>query len=129
MGQVDAAITKLEEQLGSQNAKWKGSVLTTLCAAYLVKGDLAAASTTCEEAVGEGHREAYNNRGVLRAVQGNFEGADHDFAHASRTPAISIERHITAQRRQTARHNANEARRRLAARQQRGEVTVAEGDE
>ena len=125
-GQVNEAIEKLEAQLGTHEPDWKGSVLTTLCAAYIVKGELELATSTCEEAVEYDRRAAYNNRGVLRAIQGDVDGAERDFAKAARIPTISVERVLSGKDRYAIRENRRNAQRQLAARQ-REDTRIAEG--
>ena len=127
-GQVDSAISKLESQLGIKQSERKGSVLTTLCAAYIMKGDLESATATCEEAVQHDQRTAYNNRGVLRALQGDFAGAEQDFQNAAQRSFSTIESKAVHNRRETAKRNAQEAQQRFAARKQRGEA-VASGNQ
>ena len=126
-GQIDQAIAKLEAQLGVQQHERQGSVLTTLCAAYIVKGNLESAMGTCDAAVESRQRTAYNNRGVLRALQGDFAGADADFAMSARPAFSRMEAIITDARRQTAKRNAQESSERLAAEQKRGDA-VAKGN-
>jgi len=128
-GQVTEAIEKLEAQVDSAQGDRKASVLTTLCGAYIVAGDFGSATATCEEAVKHNQRTAYNNRGVLRALQGDLDGAKQDFVAASRISYGHFERITLRNRIETAARNAEKVGVRLAARKQRGDTSVATSDD
>jgi tetratricopeptide (TPR) repeat protein len=82
-GQLAQGIRLLERDLAAEKPH-QGHVLATLCGAYLLRRQLDDAERTCAEAVARFPGEtAYNNRGVLRAFQGDLEGARRDFARAS----------------------------------------------
>jgi tetratricopeptide (TPR) repeat protein len=109
-GNYDKAITKIHT--GSRSAD-ELHVQTNLCVAYAKSGDMEAAETACEEAVvlaksvrknntssfsGETAAQrharylaiALSNRGVLRAVMGDREGAKKDFdAAMAQHPHVS----------------------------------------
>ena len=92
-GDVDGAISKLEPWLEVTTGRTKGSILTNLCAAYIMQGVFSKAESFCDQAVvsecrnstaHSGNRSfgdaiAHNNRGVLRAMQGDYKGATSDF--------------------------------------------------
>lgn len=80
-GHIARGIDMLHEQLESGDDE--GTVLAALCGAYVLNHDLVRAKPICSKAV---HRfpgkAAFNNRGVLRAMLGDIEGARHDFHKA-----------------------------------------------
>ena len=81
-GQVSAGIEILKRELESDDAN-KGYVLATLCGAYILESSLEEATQVCTDAVDTFPGEtAFNNRGVLRAFSGDFEGAKEDFDRA-----------------------------------------------
>lgn len=81
-GDIDTGIEILEQQLDSDDAD-AGFVLATLCGAYVIAGTLHKAERVCQQAVAQYPGEtAYNNRGVLRAFNGDFRGAEADFDRA-----------------------------------------------
>jgi len=80
-GNHDAAIEILEGRAKDTDAYHVPDELATLCALYIMKGRLSAASVTCHDAVEtDGSDAAYNNRGVFRAHLGDTAGAMEDFA-------------------------------------------------
>ena len=95
----------------------------------MIKGELESAVSTCDEAIKYGQRAAYNNRGVLRALQGDFEAADKDFAIATRQSGNHHGASNTLIPRRVAKENAARADEQFAARKKRGDTTVATGDE
>jgi len=127
-GNMDQAIAKLEPQIDTVQGQRKGSVLSTLCAAYIVKGELGTATSYCDASVRYGQRIAHNNRGVLRALQGDFDGADSDFHIASKNTYGHFEAKVTAARREVAERNSKRTQERWAAVRQQGDDLVAEGD-
>lgn len=81
-GDIGTGIEILEQQLDSDDAD-TGFVLATLCGAYVIAGTLHKAEQICQQAVAQYPGEtAYNNRGVLRAFNGDFRGAEADFDRA-----------------------------------------------
>lgn len=126
-GNVDQAIEKLEAVVGKAQGQRKGSMLSTLCAAYIVKGDLGTATSYCDESVRFGQRIAHNNRGVLRALQGDFKGADSDFSIAAKKTYAYYDAKVTTARREVAERNAKRTQERWAAVRQQGDDLVAEG--
>lgn len=81
-GDIDAGIEKLEREIEDGDAD-TGFVLATLCGAYVLDGSLHKAERTCDRAVTQYPGEtAFNNRGVLRAFNGDFRGAEADFDQA-----------------------------------------------
>ena len=82
-GRVDEGIEILEQQLDGAMAINRGYILATLCGAYIIDSSLNKAASVCDVAVDENPGEtSYNNRGVLRAFTGDFEGAREDFDRA-----------------------------------------------
>jgi len=83
-GQLDKAIRIMDANYGTTPYAEKGAMLTNLCLAYILKRDLNTATSYCDRAVKHGFsdREAYNNRGVLRSMQGDYPGAVSDFERA-----------------------------------------------
>lgn len=82
-GQLAQGIRLLERDLVAEKPR-QGHVLATLCGAYVLRRQLDDAERTCAAAIARLPAEtAYNNRGVLRAFQGDLEGARRDFARAS----------------------------------------------
>lgn len=63
----------------------KVALLTNLCIGYISIGDFEQAESFCEQAASKPKQRAitYNNRGVLRALQGDYKTAMHDFAMAA----------------------------------------------
>ena len=81
-GQVSEGIEILKQELDNDDAN-KGYVLATLCGAYILESSLEEATQVCTDAVDTFPGEtAFNNRGVLRAFSGDFEGAKEDFDRA-----------------------------------------------
>lgn len=79
-GNLDAAIEILESREKMADNPYAGYELATLCAFYILKGNLDAARETCSAAVKiDQSGYAYNNRGVLRAQLGDTVGALEDF--------------------------------------------------
>lgn len=81
-GNVSAGIEILQQELDNDDAN-KGYVLASLCGAYIIDSSLEEALQVCTDAVDKFPGEtAFNNRGVLRAFTGDFEGAKEDFDRA-----------------------------------------------
>ena len=81
-GNLQDGIVRLETELDNDSSD-TGFVLATLCGAYIMDMALDHASRTCDAAVKhQPGRTAFNNRGVLRALLGDFEGAREDFEKA-----------------------------------------------
>ena len=81
-GNVSEGIEILKQELDNDAAN-KGYVLATLCGAYIIDSSLEEAAQVCTDAVETFPGEtAFNNRGVLRAFTGDFEGAREDFDRA-----------------------------------------------
>ena len=79
-GNIQAGIKVLEDQLEQIEPASSGDILATLCAAYIVNVSLDKAERACNKAVETNPSEtAYNNRGVIRAFNGDFSGAREDF--------------------------------------------------
>ena len=79
-GKLDAAIEVLQSREKMADNHYVGEELATLCAFYILKGNLDAAHETCSAAVEIDQSVfAYNNRGVLRMKLGDTVGALEDF--------------------------------------------------
>ncbi|NNF40662.1 MAG: hypothetical protein HKN64_04735 [Woeseiaceae bacterium] len=79
-GNLEAGIKVLEDQLTRTELQGSGEIFATLCAAYIINGALEKAERACDKAIEISPTyAAINNRGVLRAHQGNFVGAREDF--------------------------------------------------
>jgi tetratricopeptide (TPR) repeat protein len=86
-GNADAAIEILEARAKDPNRYYMPDELATLCALYIMKGELVAARKTCDSAVEtDRSHTAYNNRGVLRVHLGDSAGAIEDFARVRVLP-------------------------------------------
>jgi hypothetical protein len=80
-GDFDRGISITSTQLEQEDAAYRGRLLTNLCGAYVASRALSKARQTCELAVrSEQSPAAYNNRGVLRTLTGDLDGARRDFA-------------------------------------------------
>lgn len=86
-GNIEAAIEILENRAKNADDNYVVDERATLCALYVVAGDLDAARRPCNAAVDIDDSDlAYNNRGVLRARLGDAAGAVEDFARARVLP-------------------------------------------
>lgn len=82
-GNVNASIDVLEQKLAQADVQDEGYILANLCGAHIIDSSLVKASAVCDEAVNRFPGEtAFNNRGVLRAFTGDFNGAKKDFDRA-----------------------------------------------
>ena len=83
-GHIDKGIRVLEWYLKAARKREKGVVLTNLCMGYTLKREYEQAASYCDQAVASyrGTKVPYNNRGVLRALQGDYEGAMADLRKA-----------------------------------------------
>ena len=123
-GRVDKGIRVTETHFASAPYEEKGAMLTNLCLAYILKQDFDAASSYCDRAVahprGRSSREAYNNRGVLNAMLGNYAAALSDFEQAGclRDCASAGGKRNANARMAVARRNLNRAQVQLARQQQ-----------
>ncbi len=87
IGNYGAAIEILEKRADDATNQYLHNELATLCALYVVKGNLVAARRTCHNAVETDQSDAaYNNRGVFRAHVGDAAGAALDFEHSRILP-------------------------------------------
>lgn len=81
-GDLSDGIRQLEQRLQSDTDD-QSLVIATLCGGYILARDLDKARVTCAEAVQRFPSEsAFNNRGVLRAMDGDLIGAARDFDRA-----------------------------------------------
>ena len=107
-GNGNAAVRTLERSTLDTNENYAVDALSTLCALYIAKGKLSAASVTCNKAVEiDQSAAAFNNRGIFRAQIGDINGALEDFARAKESPSrqtrdanrhIGGDPHLTASR-------------------------------
>ncbi len=118
--QPEEALALLEgrvEKLARKSFRAAGSEL--LCRAHFQLADYATAEASCDQAVrlgGEGDSgwSYFNNRGVMRLVQGNIAGAMSDFEQALRLKPRSeavqtnaaVARRELARMEDTSRHNS-----------------------
>ena len=95
-GNYDEAIEILEERLASK-AKYRDVKLTNLCTAYVLAGRFEKATKACDEAVeanGTFVTTAYNSRGVLHALKGEFIAAAGDFDLAKKKHEYRMWTHL-----------------------------------
>ena len=80
-GQFESGIARLKQRLGAESRAEAGARQIALCGAYVLSGNLNQAIGHCERAAAQPYLAplAYNNRGVLRVWQGDYEGAREDF--------------------------------------------------
>lgn len=84
-GKYELAIERLELRV-KHDSRFIDIQLTNLCTAYIAVRELDKAAPVCDEAVeadGDFVGTAYNSRGVLKALQGDFVAAMQDFDRAS----------------------------------------------
>lgn len=102
-GNHAAAIRILEKRIKDGDGHYIANELSTLCALYVVKGQLSAATVACHDAVeSDASYAAFNNRGVLRAHMGDVAGALSDFRRA-RVPPGDLQQYIEERMRTDAR--------------------------
>jgi len=83
-GNYELAIKRLERRI-AEDSRFIDVRLTNLCTAYVATGQLENASDACDRAVdadGDYVGTAFNSRGVLRALQGDYLAAMDDFEQA-----------------------------------------------
>lgn len=91
-GQYQEAIANLEEQL-QYKTKYRDVKLTNLCTAYVLSRNFERATAACDKAVdanGTFVTSAFNSRGVLNALKGDFMAATEDFIKAKKTHEYSM---------------------------------------
>ena len=84
-GQYSVAIKRLEQRLQHDTSD-TDIQLTNLCTAYVATSQLEKATPVCDQAVeanGDFVGAAYNSRGVLHSLKGNFIAALVDFEKAA----------------------------------------------
>jgi len=107
-GDYGAAIERLERSLHQLSAQ-EIINLTNLCTAYVATGQLEKATPVCDEAVEAGGKyvgAAYNSRGALNALKGDYAAAHADFAQAEDTANYPVARSNLRER--TSRNNLGE---------------------
>ena len=84
-GKIDKAVRLSIAWLPHVTDRKEVAVLSNLCIAHILKKEFERAEDYCEQAVTTGDDEvvSYNNRGILRAMQGDFDGAAEDFTVAT----------------------------------------------
>ncbi len=93
-GDYATAIERLERRVAHEN-RYSDIQFTNLCTAYIVTRQFEKAEPACDRAVaanGDYVGTAYNSRGVLRALQGDYFGAMEDFEEASNMTNYPIAR-------------------------------------
>ena len=95
----------------------KSAALTNLCVGHLLLRDFDKAEQYCNEALARpGERAvAYNNRGVLRALQGDYAAALRDFSIAAGDKECDAPLHVPKDLRPVAQRNVERAEMRLLA--------------
>ncbi len=84
-GDLQKAERISKRAIESERLHRKSAAFTNLCIISTMKREFESATEYCNEAVERGGGNvAYNNRGVLRFMQGDYEGAFQDLRHASR---------------------------------------------
>lgn len=82
-GNYARAVKKLESSLrgNTQANATRTPILIDLCVGYTMLRDFSKASEYCEASVELGWSRgiAFNNRGVMKAARGDYEGAQRDF--------------------------------------------------
>lgn len=84
-GRYEIAIERLERRLQT-DTRDRDIKLTNLCTAYVVTGNYGNAAPVCDEAVALDGRfvgAAYNSRGVMNALTGDYIAALDDFGKAA----------------------------------------------
>jgi hypothetical protein len=89
-GNVDKAIRISKVRLPHASRQEEAAYLTNLCIGYIMKKDFETAAKYCDEAVNSPTEKtvSFNNRGVLRALQGDFIGAVEDFSNAANAGCV-----------------------------------------
>lgn len=84
-GSIEKAIRISEVQLSHASQRQKVAVLNNLCIGHILRDDLETALVYCDKAIDRPNEKtvSYNNRGVLKALQGDVEGAMRDFEKAA----------------------------------------------
>jgi hypothetical protein len=82
-GDLGNGIEQIENQFSQNPDGTSGDDLATLCGAYILQALYGKAESVCDLAVEMGASGvALNNRGVLRALTGDIDGARNDFDRA-----------------------------------------------
>ena len=84
-GKPEKAIRISKIQLGVTPSRLKSAVLTNLCIGHILIKDLEQAEKYCDDAAArqDNRTVTFNNRGVLRALQGDYTAAKNDFTIAA----------------------------------------------
>jgi len=83
-GEIDKAIRISKVWLPHIDRRKKVAVLSNLCIGYIRSNEFDQAEEYCDRAVEQPNQKtvSYNNRGVLKALKGDYAGAMQDFASA-----------------------------------------------
>ncbi len=83
-GKIAKAIRISEMHLSHASPANKVAVLTNLCIGYILSKNFDQAEAYCDLAVSRANEKtvSYNNRGVLKALQGDYSAAMQDFESA-----------------------------------------------
>ena len=120
-GKPEKAIRISKVRLNVIPESLKVAVLTNLCIGHLLVKEFDQAEQYCDQAVSKPNQRTvtYNNRGVLRVMQGNYAAARRDFAIAAEAgcfngcdPTIAVPQDLP---RPVARRNLARAETRLLA--------------
>ena len=89
-GNADKAIKISKVRLPHASPREEVAYLTNLCIGYILRKDFETAGTYCNEAVNSPTEKtvSLNNRGVLKALQGDYIGAMEDFSQAANTGCV-----------------------------------------
>ena len=90
-GKIDKAIRLSNAWLPHVDRRKKVAVLNNLCIGYILNKEFDQAEEYCDRAVQRHNYKivSYNNRGVLKALQLDYEGAVEDFANASNAGCVN----------------------------------------
>jgi Tfp pilus assembly protein PilF len=89
-GNADKAIRISRVRLPHASPQEEVAYLTNLCIGYIMKKDFETAESYCDEAVNSSTEKSvsFNNRGVLKALQGDYIGAMEDFSNAANAGCV-----------------------------------------
>ena len=89
-GDIEKAIRISKVQLSHVSPQFKVAVLTNLCIGYILNKSFDQARNFCNQAVERPNEKtvSHNNRGVLNALQDDFEAATQDFDSAANAGCI-----------------------------------------
>ena len=90
-GNAEKAIRISKVYLPRAKRKLKVAVLTNLCVGHILIRDFDQAEQYCDQAVARPNERvvSHNNRGVLKALQGDYKSAQRDFSIAADAGCIN----------------------------------------